>query len=73
MLPKTVMLDLPEDQHRVVNTIIQNLGPILKKKYPYFFITGSEILIIDEISMVSVSLFTFISNLFASILKHLET
>jgi len=41
MLPKTVMLDLPEDQHQVVNTIIQNLGPISKKKYPYFFITGS--------------------------------
>src|SRR6185312_1397376 len=46
MLPKTVMLDLPEDQHRVVNTIIQNLGPISKKKCPYFFITGSEYLLL---------------------------
>jgi len=35
------MLDLPEDQYRVVNTIIQNLGPISKKKYPYFFIKES--------------------------------
>ena len=41
MLPKTFMLDLPEDQYRVVNTIIQNLGPVSKNKYPYFFITGS--------------------------------
>ena len=41
MLPKTVMLDLPEDQYQVVNAIIENLGPISKKKYPYFFITGS--------------------------------
>jgi len=139
ILTKTIMLDLPEDQYQVVNTIIQNLGPISKKKYPYFFITGSagtgksyianiianyltqtkkanclllaptgvaalnvggstihsalrihqteagyqtlafydkefsnqlakvDTLIIDEISMVSASLFTFVSNLFASL------
>ena len=41
MLPKTILLDLAEDQYSVINTIIQNLGPILKKEYPYFFITGS--------------------------------
>jgi len=35
-LPKTFMLDLPEDQYRVVNTIIQNLGPVSKNKHPFF-------------------------------------
>jgi len=36
ILPKTIMLDLLEDQCQVINTIIQNLGPISKNKYPFF-------------------------------------
>jgi len=43
-LPKTIMLDLPEDQYRVINSIIQNLGPVSNKKYPYFFITCQPII-----------------------------
>ena len=36
------MLNLPEDQLRVLSTISNTLGPKQQKnKYPYFFITGS--------------------------------
>ena len=135
---QNAMLNLPEEQYILYNTIVSNLGPLQSKKYPFFFITGSggtgksymtrliidwiksqnktyllmaptgvaaqnvsgvtiysalrltqsgsdyqslafhdfefkkrlqaiQILIIDEISMVSASLFNFISDLFARI------
>ena len=138
IFPQNAMLNLPEDQYILYNTIVSNIGPLQSKKYPFFFITGSggtgksyitqlivdwiksqnksylltaptgvaaqniggstihsalrltqsgsgyqslafydlefkkqlqaiQILIIDEISMVSKSLFNFISNLFARI------
>src|SRR5437899_774578 len=41
ILPQTVMLDLPDEQYAVMNIITTNLGPVQKKKYPYFFLTGS--------------------------------
>jgi hypothetical protein len=41
ILPQTVMLDLPDEQYAVMNIITTNLGPMQKKKYPYFFLTGS--------------------------------
>jgi ATP-dependent DNA helicase PIF1 len=132
------MLNLPDEQYILYNTIVANLGPLKSNKYPFFFITGSggtgktymtkmiinwlesqhknylltaptgvaaqnvggstihsalrltqsgsgyqslafhdlefkkklqaiQVLIIDEISMVSKPLFDFISNLFARI------
>ena len=138
ILPYTAMLDLPDEQYRVLNTITASLGPMRSKKWPYFFLTGSagtgksylikmilnwlnlhknkylllaptgvaaqniggftihsalritqsesgfqtlayhdlefrnellkiQTLIIDEISMVSASLFTFIANMFGRI------
>ena len=139
ILPQLAILQLPDDQYYVFSTITRNLGPMSKRKYPFFFITGSagtgksymvsmlidwlrkstrlnyllmaptgiaseniggqtihsslrlsqsasgfqslaaydkdfkkflstiDTLIIDEISMVSASLMTFISNLFAQI------
>ncbi|GBC10072.1 hypothetical protein RclHR1_09310007 [Rhizophagus clarus] len=138
IFPQNAMLNLPEEQYILYNTIVSNLEPLQSKKYPYFFITGSggvgksyitmliidwiksqnktylltaptgvaaqnvggstihsalrlmqsgsgyqslafydlefkkklqtiEILIIEEISMVSATLFNFISNLFARI------
>jgi hypothetical protein len=138
IFPQNAMLNLPEEQYILYNTIVSNLGPLHSKKYPFFFITGSggtgksfitrliidwlesqhktylltaptgvaaqnisgstihsalrltqsgsgyqslafydlefkkklqsiQVLIIDEISMVSASLFNFISNLFARI------
>jgi hypothetical protein len=138
IFPQDAMLNLPEDQYILYNTIVSNLGPLQSKKYPFFFITGSggsgksyitkliidwlksqhktylltaptgvaaqnvggltihsalrltqsesgyqslafydlefkkklqsiQVLIIDETSMVSASLFNFISNLFARI------
>jgi len=41
IFPQMAMLDLPEEQYAIINIITANLGPIQKKKYPYFFITGS--------------------------------
>jgi len=41
LLPQVAVLDLPEDQYIVFNTITENLGPLHAKRYPYFFITGS--------------------------------
>jgi ATP-dependent exoDNAse (exonuclease V) alpha subunit len=41
ILPHTAMLDLPDEQYRVLNTIITSLGSTSSKKWPYFFITGS--------------------------------
>ncbi|CAG8490878.1 16859_t:CDS:2 [Acaulospora morrowiae] len=64
MLPKTVMLDLPEDQYQT------EAGYQTLAFYDKDFnnqLAEIETLIIDEVSMVSASLFTFISNLFASI------
>lgn len=40
-MPHTAVLQLPEDQYKVLSTITETLGPLHKKKYPYFFITGS--------------------------------
>jgi len=37
ILPHTAVLDLPDDQYMVFNTITENLGPVREKKYPYFF------------------------------------
>jgi hypothetical protein len=136
--PQNAMLNLPEEQYILYNTIVSNIGSLQSKKYPFFFITGSggtgktfitkliiewiksqnktylltastgvaaqnvggytvhsalrltqsgsgyqslafydlefkkklqsiEVLIIEEISMVSATLFNFISNLFARI------
>jgi hypothetical protein len=138
VLPQSAILNLPEEQYTVYNTITSNLGLLQSNKYPFFFITGSggtgksyitrliidwiksqnktylltaptgvaaqnvggftihsalrilqsgsgyqslafhdlefkrklqsiQILIIEEVSMVSSSLFNFISNLFARI------
>jgi len=41
LLPQLAVLQLPDDQYYVFNTITNNLGPMNKKKYPFFFITGS--------------------------------
>jgi len=41
ILPHTAMLDLPDEQYRVLNTIVTSLGSISSKKWPYFFLTGS--------------------------------
>ena len=35
------MLNLPEDQYILYNTVVSNLGSLQSKKYPFFFITGS--------------------------------
>ena len=35
------MLNLPNEQYILYNTIIANLGPMTSNKYPFFFITGS--------------------------------
>ena len=138
IFPQNAMLNLPEEQYILYNTIVSNLGSLRSKKYPFFLITGSggtgktymtkliidwlksqhktylltaptgvaaqnvggvtlhsafrltqsgsgyqslafydlefkkqlqsiEVLIIDEISMVSAILFNFISNLLARI------
>ena len=138
ILPQTALLTLPEEQYNVLNIITSNLGPQHRKKWPFFFITGSagtgksylihliinwlkstktnyllmaptgvaaqsiggltihsalrisqsesgfqslalydtnfktellkiKVLIIDEISMVSASLFTYLANMFAQI------
>lgn len=138
ILPHSALLTLPEEQYNILNIITSNLGPLHKKKWPFFFITGSagtgksyllnlivnwlratnknyllmaptgvaaqsiggltihsalritqseagfqslalydqdfrkqllkiKVLIIDEISMVSASLFTFLANMFAQI------
>lgn len=39
--PQNAMLNLPEEQYIIYNTIVSNLGPLQSKKYPFFFITGS--------------------------------
>jgi hypothetical protein len=40
-IPQTAIFQLPEDQYKVFTAITENLGPLQKKKYPFFFITGS--------------------------------
>ena len=42
IFPQNAMLNLPEDQYILYNTIVSNLGPLQSKKYPFFFITGSD-------------------------------
>jgi len=41
ILPHNAMLGLPNEQYSVYNTIVNNLGSLQSKKYPFFFITGS--------------------------------
>src|SRR6266542_528393 len=41
VFPQSAILNLPEEQYIVYNTITSNLGPLQSKKYPFFFITGS--------------------------------
>ena len=38
ILPHTAMLDLPDEQYRVLNTITTSLGPMKLKKWPFFFL-----------------------------------
>jgi len=41
IMPRQLMIDLPEDQYYVMNILTNRLGNQSNKKYPYYFVTGS--------------------------------